>query len=403
MPRYDVAIVGGGIVGLSTGWAMTRRYPRAKILVLEKEGRWGEHQTGNNSGEIHSGIYYQPGSLKAQYCRDGNHAMVAFCREHGIPHQVCGKVIVATRQEELPLLETVYQRGALNGVQAIKLCPEEIREIEPHCVGLAGLRVPSTAIVSYRRVAETFAELIQKGNGDLQLNTDVKRITVLPSSLEIESPVASYQTRFLINCAGLHSDRIAELMGLQTGMRIIPIRGEYYRLRPEKQHLVKGVIYPVPNPRYPFLGVHFNRQMSGEVRVGPSAVVAFKREGYRKKEVDLHDAMELLASRGFWMFAARHWREGGKELIRAMSKTLFLRRVHRLIPEILARDLVAAPAGVRAQALMNDGRLMDDFFVVQGPRSIHVCNAPSPAATASIPIGNAVVDLLARSCDLESS
>ena len=391
---YDVAIVGGGIVGLSIGWAITRRYPKARILVLEKEQRWGHHQTGNNSGEIHSGIYYQPGSLKAQFCRDGNQAMVNFCHEYGIPHEVCGKVIVATEQKELPRLEGLYQRSRLNGIEAMKLGPEAIKEIEPHCTGLAGLRVPSTAIVNYRQVAETFAALIQKGNGELQLDTEVRQITVLPTSLRIESPSATYQTQFLINCGGLHCDQIARLMGVQTGMRIIPIRGQYYLLSAEKQHLVKTLIYPVPNPRYPFLGAHFNRLLSGDVRVGPNAVVAFKREGYRKKQVDLRDSMELLGSRAFWIFAGRNWREGGKEMLCALSKTLFLRRLQRLIPDIQSKDLVEAHAGVRAQALMDDGRLMDDFLILDGPRSLHICNAPSPAATASIPIGDAVVDRL---------
>jgi L-2-hydroxyglutarate oxidase len=394
MPPYDVAIVGGGIIGLSVGWAITRRYPSAEILVLEKEPRWAEHQTGHNSGEIHSGIYYEPGSLKARFCREGNQAMVKFCREYGIPHEVCGKLIVATDEEELPLLEELYARARLNGIEATRIGPNEIREIEPHCTGRAGLRVPSTAIVSYRHVAETFAELIQKGNGRLQLNSEVQQITVLPSGLQIESHSNSYQARFLVNCAGLHSDRIAQLTGLQPGMRIIPIRGEYYRLRAEKRYLVKGLIYPVPNPRYPFLGAHFNRLMNGEVRVGPSAVVAFKREGYRKTEVNLQDSMELVASRAFWIFAGHNWREGGKEMLRALSKTLFLRRLQKLIPDICPQDLEAAPAGVRAQALMDDGRLMDDFLIRQGPSSIHICNSPSPAATASIPIGNAVVDLL---------
>jgi len=394
MPTYDVIIVGGGIVGLSVGWALTRRHPKTRILVLEKEHRWGHHQTGNNSGEIHSGIYYQPGSLKAQYCRDGNQAMVQFCREYAIPHEVCGKVIVATEAEDLPRLETLYERGRLNGIQAIKLGPEQIKEIEPHCTGLAGLQVPSTAIVSYRQVAETFAALIQKTNGELQLNTEIKQIRVLSDTLLIESTAGSYKTRFLINCAGLQCDRIAQLMGIHTGMRIIPIRGQYYVLSAEKQHLVKALIYPMPNPRYPFLGAHFNRLLSGEVRIGPNAVIALKREAYRKREFDVHDSMDLLASRAFWIFVTQNWREGSKEMLCSLSKTLFLRRLQRLVPDIRAKDLVATQSGVRAQALMEDGRLMDDFLILNGPRSIHICNAPSPAATASIPIGNAVVDRL---------
>jgi (S)-2-hydroxyglutarate dehydrogenase len=369
-----------------------RRHPKVRLLVLEKESQWGHHQTGHNSGEIHSGIYYRPGSLKANFCRDGNQAMVKFCREYGVPHEICGKVIVATDQNELPLLEVLYQRSRLNGISAMKLCPEEIREIEPHCTGLAGLRVPSTGIVDYRRVAETLAELIRKRGGVVRLNTEVKNIHLTPTDLWIESPRSTFETRFLVNCAGLHSDRIAKLMGLRTGMRIVPIRGEYYRLIKEKQHLVKTLIYPVPNPRFPFLGVHFNRQIDGQVRVGPNAVLSLKREGYRKTAVGLRDAVDLLSSRAFWLFVASHWREGGKEQLRSVSKTLFVRQVRRLMPNIRSTDLVAASTGVRAQAVTDNGRVMDDFVILRGPRSLHVCNAPSPAATAAIPIGEAVVD-----------
>ena len=393
MPFYDVVIVGGGIVGLSVGWAMTQRYPRARILVLEKERRWGHHQTGSNSGEIHSGIHYQPGSLKAAYCRDGNTTMVQFCRAYGIPHDVCGKVVVATDRNELPQLEALYRRATGNGVAVKNLCSEELRAIEPHCEGVAALHVPSTGIVNYRHVAEKFAELIQKGNGDLQLGAEVKEIRVLPFGLQIECASASYQSRFLINCAGLHCDRIAALMKVRTGMRIVPIKGEYYHLTPEKRPLVKALIYALPNPRYPFLGAHFNKLMNGEVRAGPNAVLTLKREGY-VRNFDLRDSTELFGSRAFWRCAASHWVEGGKELLRSFSKTLFVRHLQKLVPDICSADLVAGHAGVRAQALMDDGRFMDDFLLLRGPRSIHVCNAPSPAATASIPIGHAIVDRL---------
>ncbi|WP_447986942.1 L-2-hydroxyglutarate oxidase [Nitrospira sp. Nam74] len=393
MPLYDVAIVGGGIIGLSVGWAITQRHPRAKILVLEKERRWGHHQTGNNSGEIHSGIHYEPGSLKATYCRNGNIALVQFCRTYDIPYDVCGKVVVATDRKELPQLEELYRRAMRNRIEVKKVCPEELRALEPHCAGVAALHVPSTGIVNYRQVAEKFAELIQKGNGDLRLGAEVKYIQVLPFGLQIDCSLASYQSRFLINCAGLHCDRIAKLMGVDTGMRIVPIKGEYYHLTPQKRHLVKTVIYALPNPRYPFLGAHFNKLINGEVRAGPNAVLTLKREGYFRN-FDLHDSTELFGSRAFWMFAACNWVEGGKELLRSLSKTLFASHLQRLVPDLSSEDLVAGHAGVRAQALMDDGRLMDDFLLVQGPRSIHVCNAPSPAATASIPIGNAIVDSL---------
>ena len=393
MSLYDVAIVGGGIIGLSVGWAMTQRYPRARILVLDKESRWGHHQTGSNSGEIHSGIYYPPGSLKAIYCRDGNAAMVKFCRAYEIPHDVCGKVVVATEQNELPQLDALCRRATGNGVAVKKLCSTELRTLEPHCAGVAGLHVPSTGIVNYRHVAEKFAELIQNGNGDLHLGAEVKEIRVLPFGLQIDCASLSYQSRFLINCAGLQCDRIAKLMGVHTGMRIVPIKGEYYHLTPEKRHLVKTLIYGLPNPRYPFLGAHFNKLMNGDVRVGPNAVLTFKREGY-VYNFDWRDSSELIGSKAFWMFAACNWVEGGKELLRSCSKALFVRRLQKLVPGISCEDLVARHAGVRAQALMDDGRLMDDFLIVRGPRSIHVCNAPSPAATASIPIGHAIVDRL---------
>ncbi|HEY6084126.1 MAG TPA: L-2-hydroxyglutarate oxidase [Nitrospira sp.] len=393
MSLYDIAIVGGGIVGLSVGWAITQRFPRTRILVLEKENRWGRHQTGSNSGEIHSGIYYEPGSLKAAYCRNGNTALVQFCRTYAIPHDVCGKVVVASDRRELPQLDELYLRARRNGVVVKKICSDELRTLEPHCAGVAALHVPSTGIVNYRHVADKLAELIQQGNGDLQLGAEVKQVQVLPFGLQIDCSSTSYQSRFLINCAGLHCDRIARLMGVRTGMRIVPIKGEYYHLRAEKRYLVKTLIYALPNPRYPFLGAHFNKLINGEVRAGPNAVLTLKREGYCRN-FDLHDSTELLGSRAFWLFAACNWVEGGKELLRSLSKTLFVRKLQKLVPDISSEDLVAGQAGVRAQALMDDGRLMDDFLLLRGPRSIHVCNAPSPAATASIPIGHAIVDRL---------
>lgn len=392
MSMYDITIVGGGIIGLSIGWALTRRHPKARILVLEKENRWGHHQTGHNSGEIHSGIYYHPGSLKARFSREGNEAMVKFCRDFGIPHEVCGKLIVATEAKELGSLERLYARGLVNGIEVRKLSADEIKEIEPFCAGLAGLQVPSTGIVDYRHVAQTFADLIQKRDGELRLNTEVKEIKMLSSGLQIESSSASFHSRFLINCAGLQCDRVAQLMGIPTGMQIVPIRGEYYSLRAEKRHLVKNIIYPLPNPHYPFLGVHLNRLMNGQIRAGPSAVISFNREGYDKNHFHLRDATKLVTSRSFWAFGARNWREGSKEYLCSRSKTLLTRRLRKLVPQICSDDLEAKHAGIRAQALMHNGQLMDDFVILQGPHSIHICNAPSPAATGAISIGNAVVD-----------
>jgi len=399
---YDVVIIGGGIVGLSAGMALGKRYPKAKLLLLEKEERLACHQTGHNSGVIHSGIYYAPGSLKAEYARKGNQALVEFCRQHGIVHEVCGKVIVATEPAELPLLDQLYQRGLANGPEVVQRSADHLKELEPHCAGLAALQVPSTGIVDYTEVANAFAQVLQQQGGELELNARVERIVATPSGLVIETPTASFETRFLVNCAGLQCDRIARLMQVRTGVEIVPIRGEYYMLRPEKRHLVRNLIYPVPNSRYPFLGVHFTRTIAGEVHAGPNAVVSFKREGYAKTDFNLQDSLAMATSGAFWKFAVQNWSEGVKEGLRSISKTLFVRSLQKLIPEIASDDLIDPHAGVRAQALARNGRLVDDFFIVPGPRSIHVCNAPSPAATASIPIGHAIVDALEQCAPLPS-
>ena len=391
---YDVTIIGGGIVGLSIAWTITQRHPNTRVLLLDKEHRWGHHQTGHNSGEIHAGIYYSPRSLKARFCREGNRSMVEFCREFQIPHQVCGKVVVATAAEERPLLDHLYDRAVANGVRVAKLSPEELKDHEPHCRGVAALHVPSTGIVDYQQVAEKLAELIQKGGGETRLGTEVRAIGVSSNHLRIDSPSSSVETRFLINCGGLQSDRIANVMGVRTGMRIVPIRGTYYELREAKRHLVRALIYPLPNARYPFLGTHFNRNLKGQVRVGPNAVVTLHREGYGPTDFDLRDTLDLCGSSAFWRFAAAHWREGGKELIRSLSKSLFVRRLQKLIPELSSADLVGVHSGIRAQAVTDDGRLVDDFVIVPGAFSMHICNAPSPAATSAFPIANEVVNRL---------
>ncbi|MDQ6735172.1 MAG: L-2-hydroxyglutarate oxidase [Nitrospirota bacterium] len=392
---YDLSIIGGGIVGLSVGWALTRRYPNKKIVLLEKEQHWGYHQTGHNSGEIHSGIYYAPGSLKARLCRAGNRALVDFCRQHGVPHKICGIVVVASSPSEIPQLDSLWDRAQLNGIEIVRLNRDQLNDIEPHCVGLAALSVPSTGIVDYQRVAETLASLMEKAGANLYLNTELKAVSVASDSIWIDCASSSFESRFLINCAGLQSDRVATLMGIRTGLRIVPVRGEYYRLRKDKQHLVKTLVYPLPNLRYPFLGVHFNRQINGEVRVGPNAVLSLQREGYDTNAFHFREAMELCQSPAFWKFAYSNWREGGKEFLRSFSKRLFLRRVQRLIPDVQATDLVGIHTGIRAQAIREeDGQAVDDFVVVSGPRSLHICNAPSPAATSSIPIGMMIVDRL---------
>ncbi|MDJ0616021.1 MAG: L-2-hydroxyglutarate oxidase [Calothrix sp. MO_192.B10] len=388
---YDFAIIGGGIVGLSTGMAITQRYPHAKILVLEKESHWAFHQTGNNSGVIHSGIYYKPGSFKAKFCRDGCRSMVEFCQEHGIDYEVCGKVIVATNEQELPRLENLFKRGLENGIQVKRISPEEVKEIEPHVRCVGGIQVFSTGIANYKQVCLKYAELIQQQGGELRLNTKVEKIISQGNHQVLETNNGSFATRFVINCAGLYSDRIAKLGKVDPQAKIVPFRGEYYELTPEKRYLVKGLIYPVPNPEFPFLGVHFTRMIDGSVHAGPNAVLSLKREGYKKTDFDLRDFAEVMTYPGFWKLAAKHADEGIQEIIRSFSKAAFTRSLQQLIPEVQAEDLVPTHAGVRAQALMGDGKLVDDFLIIHGDNSVHVCNAPSPAATSSIEIGKAIV------------
>lgn len=396
LEMHDFAIIGGGIIGLSVGMALGERFPGKRILVLEKEKTWANHQTGNNSGVIHSGIYYKPESLKATLTCEGNRSMVEFCAKYGIEHEVCGKVIVATKREELPLLKKLYEQGLANRLKVKEIGQEELKEIEPHARGLAALQVSSTGIVNYRKVAETFARLVQERGGDLRLNSKVESIAKDGLGAILETTGGAFHARFVINCAGLHSDRVAKLSGLKTGMKIVPFRGEYFELRPEKRYLVKHLIYPVPNPRFPFLGVHLTRMIEGRVHAGPNAVLSLKREGYHKFSLSVRDAFDVLTYRAFWKLARQHFREGVSEIVRSMSKAAFVRSLQRLVPEIQVDDVVAAHAGVRAQALMNDGRLMDDFLILSGQKTLHVCNAPSPAATASIKIGKAIVEQIPR-------
>jgi (S)-2-hydroxyglutarate dehydrogenase len=388
---YDFAIIGGGIVGLSTGMSLGKRYPNARILVLEKESNWAFHQTGNNSGVIHSGVYYKPGSFKAKFCRDGATSMVQFCQEHNIDHEVCGKVIIATNQAEIPRLENLYNRGLENGIEVKRISPEEVREVEPHVNCVAGIRVYSTGIANYKQVCFKYAEIIQNQGGDLRLNTKVLRIVPSGKNQILETNNGTFETRFLINCAGLHSDRIAKKGGVDPKAKIVPFRGEYYELTPSKRYLVKTLIYPVPNPDFPFLGVHFTRMIDNSVHAGPNAVLSFKREGYKKTDFDLGDFAEVMTYPGFWKLAAKHADEGIQEIIRSFSKAAFVRSLQKLIPEVQAEDLVPCHAGVRAQALMEDGKLVDDFLIIHGQNCVHVCNAPSPAATSSIEIGKAIV------------
>jgi (S)-2-hydroxyglutarate dehydrogenase len=388
---YDCAIIGGGIVGLATAMTLSRRSPAAKILLLEKEQYPSAHQSGRNSGVIHSGIYYKPGSYKARFAQAGASSMVEFCREHGIPHEICGKVIVATRKKELAGLESLFQRGRQNGLPVSKVSAQEVNEIEPHVRCLAGVRVPTTGITNYRQVSQKYLELFRQQGGEVKFGNEVRHITNRSGTHLIETTAGEYEARFLVSCAGLHSDRIARLAGVNPGAKIIPFRGEYYELTTSKRHLVKTLIYPVPNPDFPFLGVHFTKMIDGSVHAGPNAVLAFKREGYKKTDFNLHDFCETLWFGGFWKLASKNFREGMKEMYRSMVKDAFVHSLQQLIPEIRSDDLIPCKAGVRAQALFNDGNLVDDFLMIQGHNALHVCNAPSPGATASLEIAKAIV------------
>ncbi len=400
---YDFAIVGGGIVGLSTGVALYERFPNAKIAVIEKENEVAMHQTGHNSGVIHSGIYYKPGSFKARFAKQGSKSLTAFCQKHGIEHDICGKVIVATKEEELPLLHNLYERGLENKLAIKKIDADELKEIEPHVAGLAAIRVPQAGIVNYRQVSEKFAEIIQHHGGDILFNTEVKNMHEEVEMVQVETNRTTLKARIAINCGGLHSDRIALATGYKTDMKIVPFRGEYFKLKPEKRHLVKHLIYPVPNPKFPFLGVHFTRMVGGDVEAGPNAVLGFKREGYKKSDFNARDLAETLTYGGFWKLASKFMKEGIEEYIRSFSKAQFTKSLQALIPEVQEDDLIPAPAGVRAQALKNDGTMVDDFFIVMGKRTIHVCNAPSPAATASIEIGKEVVNRVPEQTHLKET
>jgi len=391
MKKYDYVVVGGGIIGLSVALALVKRNRFARIAVLEKEPEWARHQTGRNSGVIHSGIYYRPGSLKAQLCQEGNSALLEFCREHEIPHELCGKLIVATCDAEKPLLESLHQRGVENGLNPVQLNAAEAREIEPNVACMAALHVRSTGIVDYGAVCKKIAELLSESDVRLSLGTMLVAAETLGSSMHVQTNRDDFETRYLINCSGLHSDRVAHACGANPPARIIPFRGEYYELKPERRSLVKHLIYPVPNPEFPFLGVHFTRMIDGSVHAGPNAVLSLKREGYHRTAFDLKDAMETLSYPGFWRLAANHLDEGVKEIHRSFSKAAFVKSLAKLIPEIRSEDLIPSEAGVRAQALSPDGKLVDDFLFLKTERALHVCNAPSPAATASFAIAKQIL------------
>lgn len=387
----EVVIIGGGIVGLSVGLALTERFPDKKVVILEKENSVSKHQTGNNSGVIHSGIYYKPGSFKARFAKQGSQSMVAFCEEHGIEYDICGKVIVATEQHELPLLQNLYERGIQNELEIEMLNAEQLKEIEPHVAGLGAIRVPQAGIVNYKQVSEKIRELIEKNGGEIRCGVEVKSINEHDNGVTIETSKGTVEAKVMINCAGLQSDRIAKMTGYSADLKIVPFRGEYYKLKESSRSLVNHLIYPVPNPDFPFLGVHYTRMIGGEVEAGPNAVLSFKREGYKKTDINLFDIAETLTYKGFWKLAGKNMKEGLNEMARSYSKGLFVKSLQKLIPEIQADDLEPGGAGVRAQALKSDGSMVDDFYFIPGKRSIHVLNAPSPAATASLEIGKEIV------------
>ncbi|MGN6643367.1 MAG: L-2-hydroxyglutarate oxidase [Verrucomicrobiota bacterium] len=387
MQTFDYAVIGGGIVGLSTALHVGKKFPGARVLVVEKESAPAQHQTGRNSGVIHSGIYYKPGSYKARFAKSGAQSMVKFCQEHGIPHEVCGKVIVATQESQLPLLENLVKRGQLNEVPVEKVPAERVREIEPHVQCIAGVLVKSTGITSYKKLCQKILELIQANGGEIQFSTEVQRIQNRGTEQIIETNSGEYGARFVINCAGLHSDRVARAAGADPKAKIVPFRGEYYELKPDRRHLVKTLIYPVPNPDFPFLGVHFTRMIDGSIHAGPNAVLAFARQGYFKTDFNARDFFETMTFGGFWKMASKNMGEGLKEMYRSFSKAAFTRSLQELIPEVRSEDLIPCAAGIRAQALTDDGKLVDDFLIIPGKNSLHVCNAPSPAATACLEIG----------------
>lgn len=388
----DFAVVGGGIIGFSTAVALSKRFRGAHILVMEKEPTLAQHQTGHNSGVIHSGIYYRPGSLKARFSKAGGAALVEFCRENDVACQVCGKVIVATEPGELTHINSLYERGHKNGLAVEKIGPAELRELEPHAAGLAAIRVPSAGIVDYTGVVRAFARIVEEQGAEIRTSTKVENVSEMGDGVEIDTNRGTYRARKLVNCAGLYSDRLAEMSGVDPGMKIVPFRGEYYELVPEKRHLVKNLIYPVPNPNFPFLGVHFTRTVQGGVEAGPNAVLGLAREGYKKTDINLSELVEILSYPAFWRLARKHWRMGAEEIKRSFSKKAFVRSLKRLVPEIREGDLYPVSAGVRAQAMTKDGRFIDDFLIVEGKNSLHILNAPSPAATASIPIGEAIAE-----------
>lgn len=395
MHAADVAIVGGGIVGLATGYHLAKQFPQHRVIVLEKEAELAFHQTGRNSGVLHSGIYYKPGTLRATNCRTGKEALERFCQEEGVDFDVCGKVIVAVSEDEFPALERIFERGKANGVRCELIDQARLRELEPHTAGVRAIHVPEAGIVDYRQVCERLAQHIRAAGSEILLEAHVLKMHVGADDVTLETTAGEVRAKYAINCAGLYSDRVTAMSGQKPEVKIIPFRGEYFELKPQAKHLCRNLIYPVPDAKFPFLGVHYTRMTTGAIECGPNAVLAFAREGYHLSDVNLRDLAESLTYSGFLRMAAKHWKTGMYELWRSISKPAFVRALQRLIPEIRGEDLESAPAGVRAMAVSRDGNLVDDFSIQEAGRVINVCNAPSPAATACLNIGRLIVEKLA--------
>jgi L-2-hydroxyglutarate oxidase len=400
---YDIAVIGGGIVGLSFAMQAMEKFPRLRVVVLEKEAGVARHQTGHNSGVIHSGVYYKSGSLKARLCVAGAREMVEFCSRHGVPHKVCGKLIVATNSEEAARLDDLLARGVANGLQGLRLLGREaMLEIEPHVGGVRALHVPSTGITDFAAVASKYAEIAVGRGAEVKTSAGVVgfdrssgvKSDAVGDAVVIRTRAGDFSVRYVVNCAGLYSDRVARMAGHNPEMMIVPFRGEYYDLAARRGELVRGLIYPVPDPRYPFLGVHFTRRIHGNVDAGPNAVLAFRREGYRRRDFDLGEALEVARDAGFRAMARREWRSGLAEFRRSLRKQEFVRSCQRLVPAVRMEDMTPGGSGVRAQAVGADGALVDDFRFVERERFLHVLNVPSPAATASLPIGREILKMV---------
>lgn len=395
MQHVDVAIVGGGILGLATAYHLTHRSPGIEVTVFEKEDELVQHQSGRNSGVIHSGIYYEPGSLKAENCRAGKQALEVFCEVEEIPYERCGKVIVATKEAEKPFLQRLYERGTANGVECQLIGPERLQEVEPHARGVQAIHVPESGVVDYSLVARRFAQRAQEQGAVIRTGAEVRDLQTRSEDVIVSTPQQEIEAKHVINCAGLYSDRVAAMSGAEPEVQIVPFRGEYYELSDDARSLCRGLIYPVPDPNFPFLGVHFTRRIDGSVECGPNAVLSFAREGYQKTDVNVSELAETLSYSGFLKLAGRYWRTGLGEMWRSVSKRAFVRALRKLVPEIESEHLSPAPAGVRAQAVSPDGTLIDDFLVRDDGRVINVLNAPSPAATSSLSIASMIGDRLA--------